>query len=246
MNAKLLSNLGISEKAAEIYIAALASGTASVQELAKKTNIKRPTAYSYIEELLKEGLLEKAPLGKREYYRASNPLLLEARAEQTAAAIKKAIPELEMLHATMVGRPSISILEGEKGLRQVYKEMESANSLCFWSNLETVEKQFQDVFEKLANTINKKQIRTREIISNTPEAQKSSKKYAALAGRNYSAHIASVDGISNDSAIYGNIIALFRLHQNNLFVIRIEDASIAQTMKALFEMAWKGSDGFIN
>jgi len=246
MNAKLLTNIGISEKAAHVYLTALALGTASIQELANKTNFKRPTVYGYVEELTKQGLLEKSPLGKRDYYRARDPRLLETRAEQTAQAIRKIVPELEMLHASISGRPSITILEGEKGLRQVYKEMENANSLCFWSNLEMVERQFHDVFEKLATTINEQQIKTREIISNTPEAQKSSKKYAALAGRSYSAHLATTDGITNDSAIYGNVVALFRLHENNLFVIRIEDASIAQTFKALFDMAWKGSDSFIN
>lgn len=246
MNADILTNLGISKKAAQIYMAALSLGTASVQELAEKTALKRPTAYAYIEELLKEGLLEKAPIGKREYYRASNPRVLEARAEHTAQIIKKAVPELEALRASMQGRPNISVLEGEKGLRQVYSEMEAANSICFWSNLEKFEKQFQDIFDKLSNAIGSQQIRTREIIANTPEARKSAKRYALTAGRNYSARIATADGIYNDNAIYGNVVAIFRLHESNLFVIRIEDATIAQTMKAMFEMAWKSAEPMIN
>lgn len=246
MNADILTNLGISQKAAQIYMAALSLGTASVQDLADKTGLKRPTAYAYIEELLKQGLLEKAPVGKREYYRASTPRVLETRAAHTAELIKKAVPELEALRASMQGRPNISVLEGEKGLRQIYGEIENANSICFWSNLEAFEKQFQDVFDALSSAIGEKQIRTREIISNTPEARKSAKHYALSAGRNYSARIATAEGIHNDNAIYGNVVAMFRLHESNLFVIRIEDATIAQTMKAMFEMAWKSAEVFIN
>lgn len=246
MNADILTNLGISKKAAEIYMTALSLGTASVQELAEKTGLKRSTAYAYIENLLKEGLLEKAPVGKRTYYRASNPRILEARAEHTAQVIKKAVPELEAIRANMQGRPNISVLEGEKGLRQVYNEMEAANSICFWSNLELFEKRFQDIFDKLSGAIGAQQIRTREIISNTPEARKSAKRYALTAGRNYSARIATAEGIHNDNAIYGNVVAIFRLHESNLFVIRIEDTIIAQAMKAVFEMAWKSAENFIN
>ena len=56
MNSDLLTNLGLSEKSAQVYVAALSLGTSSVQTLAKKSGLKRPTAYSYIEELLQEGL----------------------------------------------------------------------------------------------------------------------------------------------------------------------------------------------
>ncbi len=246
MKSDLLSGLGLSKKSADIYLSALSLGTASVQKIAEKTGLKRPTAYGYISELVTEGLLEKIPLGKREYYRATSPRVLQTRAEKTALAITNALPELEALQAATAGRPNISILEGEKGLRQVYGEMEHANGICFWSKLESFEKAFQDVFENLSIAIAQRQIRTREIIANTSEARKSAKRYALTAGKSYSARTATVEGIQNDNAIYGNTVALFRLHEGNLFVIRMEDAVIAQAMKALFEMAWKSADGFIN
>ncbi len=246
MDSATLTNLGLSNNAAKVYLAALSLGTASVQDLAKNAALKRPTAYGYIEELLADGLLEKIPLGKREFYRATDPRVLQTRAEHTLEVIKKALPKLDMLCATTQGRPGISVLEGEKGLRQVYGEMQRANSICFWSNLETFERHFHDVFKELSETIQKQQIRTREIIPDTPGAKKSAKRYAVTAGKSYSARLATVEGIQNDNAIYGNVVALFRLHENNLFVIRIEDAIIAQTTKALFDMAWKSANGFIN
>ncbi len=245
MNIDSLTGLGLEEKAAQIYLAALSLGVASVQDLANKAGLKRPTAYGYIEELLKEGLLERVPLGKRDYFRATDPHILEERAEQALRTIKGVMPELEGMRAALQGRPNISILEGEKGLRQVYSEIEQANSICFWSNLELFERQFQNAFHALSEAINQRQIRTREIIPNTPGARRSSKRYAVVAGRSYSSRIATVEGIQNDNAIYGNVVALFRLHENNLFVVRIEDPMITQTTKALFEMAWKSAEPFI-
>ena len=245
MNSDVLTTLGLSKAAAQIYLAALSLGSATVQELAEKAGLKRPTAYGHVEELMKEGLLERTPLGKRDYYRPTDPQVLETRAEHALQQIKKAMPELEGIRAATQGRPNISILEGEKGLRQVYEEMEKANSICFWSNLETFEKHFQDVFIKLSEVIGRNQIRTREIITDTPEARRGAKRYAIAAGSAYSARVATVEGIQNDNVVYGGVVALFRLQANNLFVVRIEDPMIAQTMKALFEMAWKTAEEFM-
>ena len=37
---------------------------------------------------------------------------------------------------------------------------------------------------------------------------------------------------------------LFCIQQQNLFVVRIEDPTIAMTMKTLFEMAWRSAKPF--
>ena len=52
MNITLLTSIGFNEKTASIYLAALSLGTASIQDIAKKADIKRPTTYNYIQELV--------------------------------------------------------------------------------------------------------------------------------------------------------------------------------------------------
>ena len=73
MKTDSLTSVGISEKAAKIYLAGLALGTTSVQELARKTGLKRPTVYLHIDELLKQGLFETVSLNNKRYYRAAEP-----------------------------------------------------------------------------------------------------------------------------------------------------------------------------
>ncbi len=82
-------------------------------------------------------------------------------------------------------------------------------------------------------------IGAREIIADTKESRRYSKVIAKVSGPTYSARTATVEGIENDTIIYGNVVALFRLSGLNMFVVRIEDATIAETMRAVFEMAWK-------
>lgn len=242
MESAVLTQLGISKKAAEIYLAALALGTASVMDLAKHAELKRPTAYIHIEELFRQGLLHKIPIGKREYYRAANPGLLEDRAEKNLQAIKRAMPEFEALLGARGGRPSVVVLEGKKGIEQIYDQLAKANSLRFWSNLADVSQHFQEYFDYIARVVHEKEMVVREIIADTDEARRSSKSFAKIAGRTYVARVTTQKGIGNDSVIYDDTVALFRIHEYNFYVVRIEDKAIADSMKALFDMGWEAAN----
>lgn len=238
MNTDILTTLGISEKAAKVYVTALSLGTASVQDLAQKAGLKRPTTYLHIDELLGQGLLHKVPIGKKEYYVAADPHIFEERATQKLKALQEAVPQLAQLRDSVRGKPSVTILEGEQGIKQIYDEIRKANSIRFWSSIATFESTFGDYFDKIATSINKQQIVTREIIDDTPASKKASKRYAEIAGNTYSSRIATISGIENDNAIYGNVAALFRIQGANCYVVRIEDPLIVNALKALFDMAW--------
>lgn len=245
MKTNILTSLGINEKAAKMYLTALSLGTASLQKIAQKANIKRPTAYLHVEELLRDGLFETIPLGKKVYYRASDPKLLEKRAKENFTIIQNELPTLELLHGRTSGKPSVKILEGEKGMNDIYEEIHHANSIRFFADLQVCQNLFFYIFKTMAEMIGKNQIHTREIISNNAASKKSSKYFSTIADKYYSSRIAPQGLIYNDSAIYGNVVAFFRLHEYNLFVIRIEDATIAQSMKTLFDLAWESAIPFI-
>lgn len=245
MKTQSLTALGFNEKAAQIYLAALSLGTASVQDIAHKAQLKRPTTYVHIEELLKEGLLEKLPIGKKEYYRAADPKFLKQRATQALADIEQSLPEMQRIRENAQGRPSVRVLEGERGLNEIYELITHANSVRFWSDLSAVEDVFPKPVLAIANAIRENEIRSREIISNTPETLRASKRFAATAGKSYSSRIAQKGSIKNDNAIFGNSVAIFRPHGHNLFVVVIEDETIAETMKTIFDLAWESAEPFI-
>ncbi len=246
MNLSILTSLGLSEKAAKIYLATLSLGVATVQDIALKAEIKRPTAYIHIEELFREGLLEKYPSGKKEFFKAADPIRLEKRAERQLKEVHELVPELHTIQQQMTGRPHVSILEGRKALDLIYRELQEANQIRFWSDLAAVEKNFSDKFIEIAEAVNKNEIRCREIIADTPEAKKSSKHYATIAGKTYSSRLATKpSGIWNDNSIYDDVVAMFRIQGYNLFVIRIEEPVIANTMKTLFDMAWDSGTPFV-
>jgi len=245
-NTEIIEHLGISKRSAIVYMTCLSLGTASVKQIAEKSGMKRPTVYLHLEELMKEGLIVRIPLGKKDYFQASEPQVLLQRAEKEVEKLKEHMPNLMSLQNERKGLPSVKVLSGKAGMNIVYEEITRANSIRFWTDLSVFEKAFADMFEEVALATARNQIRSREIIADTVHARMSSKRYSLIAGKTYSSRVATVEGIGDDNAIYGDVVALFRIEQYNLYVVRIQDASIARSMKAMFDMAWMSAKQFIN
>lgn len=240
----MFSSLGLEEKAAKIYVAGLALGTTSVQELARKSSLKRPTVYLHLDDLVRRGLFEHLVINKKKYYRAVEPTVLEEQLTRNLALLKAEIPKLTSLRADTMGRPQVQVFEGEAGIKRVYDEIKKANSVVFWSNMIGPSTPFHDEYMEICEAMRDNGAGAREIIADTKEARRYSRLVAKVTGPTYRARIATVDGLENDSAVYGKVTALFRVHGLNMFVVRIEDPSIASTMRAMFEMAWKTARPF--
>lgn len=239
METTTLEHLGINPTAAELYVAALSLGQSSVQDLAKKIGIKRPSAYFHVEELLKTGLLEKIPIGKREYYQAAHPKIIEERLRKQLKSAQQAVADFESHQAKTPGRPQVKLLTGETGLTEIYDEILTANSIRFWSDLATLEHTFAHVFVQLNTSIMEQQITTREIIHDSPQSRRAAKRARATASQYYQVRVANQGTIHNDTIIYNDVLVFIRLQAYNLYAVRVEEPTIVESMKTLFDMAWK-------
>ena len=79
---KILQNLGIQEKQAKVYLACLELGSATIQELAQKSKVKRTSIYNFLEELKNLGLITEIKEGKKLLLIPENPETVVKRAEQ--------------------------------------------------------------------------------------------------------------------------------------------------------------------
>ena len=68
-----MRKLGLTEKEVRVYLAALELGYTSVQEIAKKAQVSRPTAYEIIKSLGKKELISQSKEKKRRYFTAQSP-----------------------------------------------------------------------------------------------------------------------------------------------------------------------------
>ena len=69
----ILQGIGLTKEQVEVYLAGLELGEASVQNLAKKANIKRPTTYLILDELKAKGLFSQVLKGKKKIFSSRRP-----------------------------------------------------------------------------------------------------------------------------------------------------------------------------
>ncbi len=244
MKTETLQSIGLGDKASAVYLAALSLGTTSVQDIARKSGLKRPTVYIQIDELIKQRLFEEVRVNNKRYYRAADPKVLEDRLARNLSHIRAAMPEFLKLRSNVPGKPRVVVYDGKEGISMVYRELKNAHSIRIWSHIEASEVPFHDVNMEVAETVREKSISVREIIADTKGARRYARLVGKVAGPTYLTRIATVDGFAHDSLIYGDVITLFRLSEHDTFVVRIEDKTIADSMKALFDMAWKTARSF--
>lgn len=68
-----LRKLGLTEKQALVYLTALELGYTSIQKIAQKAKISRPTTYEIVKNLEKKGLISESKKNKKRYFTAESP-----------------------------------------------------------------------------------------------------------------------------------------------------------------------------
>jgi sugar-specific transcriptional regulator TrmB len=68
-----LCKLGVCKKEADVYLVLLEIGYCSVQKIAQKLDLSRPTVYRVLKDLKKKNLINTIQKGKRNYFIAGSP-----------------------------------------------------------------------------------------------------------------------------------------------------------------------------
>ena len=123
---KELKQLGLDKIEAEIYLACLELGPATPTQIAKKAEMKRPTIYLYLDRLTKLGLISRIIKNKKRLIVAEEPerlkSLIQRRKEkikQAEAILKRLIPQLKAISASIPAAPKVSFYEGQEGIWNV-------------------------------------------------------------------------------------------------------------------------------
>lgn len=89
-----LVDIGLTQNEAEIYYCLLKSGSSTILNLAKLTDIKRPTVYNIISALESNGLVSLQSKGNKKYYVPESPERLQQILVSKAALLKGIMPDL--------------------------------------------------------------------------------------------------------------------------------------------------------
>lgn len=241
-----LQQLGLSDKEAKTYLASLELGSAAVQEIAKKSGLKRPTVYFAIEQLVKKGLMSSFEKGKKTFFAAESPerlisliTLQQKKAQSLEENLRKFLPQLNDIFGLTGERPKIRFLEGKEGLKALQDDFLKTED----KNIENIypRDDFIKVFSEAERKdyiakLRKKRIKVRTIYTSKQEASAlvpnpyAERKFVPYEKFPFSA----------DITIYGNKVAIGTFRGKLMGAI-IESKEIAETLRLVFNLAWESA-----
>jgi sugar-specific transcriptional regulator TrmB len=234
-----LTQFGLNEKQAVVYLALLELGASSVINIAKKTGILRTTVYDVLIELEKKGLLTQTKKAKKRLFLAQDPENLEKILEEKKNRLQELMPALKSLINTSGTKPVIRYYEGLEGIKEVYRDtLKYKGKLFAFVTENIISKLGQNFADEYKTKRVKAQITVQVIGPDTQEIkeykktdQKDLKETRLVPKEDFP--------FSIEMNIYGNKVA-FMNFQESLGLI-IESNEIAKNMQFLFELAWRGA-----
>lgn len=240
-----LKKLGLTEKEAKVYLATLELGAETIQNIAKKAGLKRPTVYLIVEELLKKGMLSQKPMPRGDVFIAENPEHLKSILREKEKTLGEALPFLRAIYNTEKGKPQVQVYEGIENMKQLYLEKiwQSKTEVWFFSSVKKINEAIPDLLDSwLNNSVSQPatNLKSREFINPEP----ADLKYGLKAVKSGSAEVRVIPSdspfkfIGTDNAIYEDKLVIVSFAEK-LFTTIIQSQAIADTMRALYELAWQ-------
>jgi sugar-specific transcriptional regulator TrmB len=245
-NPKLLISLtefGLDQNEAKVYLAALTLGATTVLKISKSTDVKRTTVYELITSLIHKGLMKKEIKGFKTLYTAEHPEHLESTLDAKRAVLSRVLPELEGMYNLKGGESTMKYYEGLKAIKNLYDELltdlkphdfyYAISNIAEWQGLDET-----FFIEKHVERRAPMRIETKLLFTDSPTAQK-----RKLTEKNFNEQVRI---ISKDASIHVDLVVtpyklvMFQLNQP-LVAIVIENKAMIEMHKSLFEMLWRSS-----
>ncbi|OGC82005.1 MAG: hypothetical protein A2788_00205 [Candidatus Abawacabacteria bacterium RIFCSPHIGHO2_01_FULL_46_8] len=243
---QLLNKFGLSNKEAQVYIAAVSLGPDVAVKIATKAKINRGTIYDVLKSLVNKGLMSSYHQDGKVIFAPEDPdTLAQITANEEEKLLQKEqealelIPQLKSLHKGNSNQPKVRFYEGKEGILAMVEDFlatkpETENLGI--SSLEKIYQIFPDYDEIYRQRRKNKGIKTRGITND-------SKKTRGLANNNDTVRILPQDEVelASDITIYGEEkVSFIALEEHQPLGVVIEGDSLNQTMRQFFQLAWEG------
>lgn len=241
-----LRKLGLEEKEAKVYLAVLELGPSPVQQIARRAGVPRATTYLVLRDLKNRGLATTFEKGKKTFFAAESPEQLSELVEAQAGTIreqerllKRLIPELQARgQFTSAARPAVRFYEGTQAIRAYVRDnlrpgVKEILGIFSHDDAERVLQKaglgWRDLIERRRRyRINRRIIYTWRENKPPPEYHQKNAVYIPYTELPCTA----------DITIVGNRVSLIP-YDEPIRAVAIEDAAIANALRAVFNALWK-------
>ncbi len=259
---KQLHRIGLTNKESAVYSTLLELGGAYPSKIAEKTKINRSTVYKILLDLSIKGLVNEIDKSKKLFYQIENPNKLTRHLKDKVLIVQdqlevaqKIVPEIEGLFNMFANKPKVSYFEGEEQVVQIYEDhldVKKPYEMLAWANTTYLQDLLKlDFFLRYRKTKEKTGITTRGIVPDTEFDQEFvnktykdiyiEEKYWPV--MKYIPH--REFSFEGEITIYSDDkVSIVNLNKNHFTGTIIQDKTIYNMMKMIFELSWKGADSY--
>lgn len=233
-----LQELGLSEHESEIYLSVLKKGEASAGEVLDEVKLHREQVYRALKRLTDNGLITHYIKRKRGYYAAVDPQALVSKMKAKIDIAESLQPYLKDLHNK---KPQIiQVGEGIEAYESMFEDIlttigRDGEYLVMSGAGKGFYQLTKAFYPRYAKLFNKRNICLR---MTAYEGEDFTEQFATQE----SLQIRTISGsyaIPVATVIYGNKVAIEVLDPENLAVITIENAKVADGYRHTFETLWQ-------
>lgn len=241
---ELFESFGLNEPQAKVYLSCLKLGQTTVGEISKTAGIQRTYVYAILQQLKKLGLVSSVEVKGVMHF---SPISIESfkfQQQEKLERFQAFIPELKTIEK-MTDRPKVRFFEGREGiitaLEDTFNQPEGSEMLEYSNGEGFFVKEYKFATWYIKERL-KRKISLRLIIPDTAESIKYFTQFDKEHKRVTRLVPAKVFPFTNEINIYANKVGIITLTGEMMAVI-IESESIANTQRAIFELAWHGAKG---
>lgn len=238
----VLTDIGLNDKEAAVYLATLELGNAPASEIASKAKLNRVTTYDILNKLLHRGYISRSSKNKTKLFSATDPDTIREDLKQKYNNFKTALPKLRRLHGNTT-HPHIRYYEGLEGIKKIYLDTLSAKTeILNYADSKSIRTFWPDYDEEYVNQRVKRKIYLRGISPLDEYGQ-------AVVAQNHKSHreIRLVPptefSFQNEINIYDDKVSIISFGHDEILGMIIESPEIADTQRAIFMMAWSFAGG---
>lgn len=237
---KILTDIGLSENEAGIYITNLSLGPSTILAISRASGIKRTTVYTIIESLKQKGLISIETKGFKQLFVAENPEKLASVLETKKKDLVKLMPEFSALYNLKGGESVMKYYEGLAGIKNVYesllKEVQPHDDYLVISHQEEWYDLDRKYFQNFIERRSKLPVKTRMLLQDSPIARKFKEREL-----NYNFEVKI---LPKNTKLVTNLVIIPKkvvIHQliPPVSAIVIENRSTIQMHQQLFEIIWE-------
>lgn len=224
-------------------MALLELGESTVLPISKKADFKRTHCYEILDNLASKGLVYYFEKNNRRRYVAEDPKKIKEMMTQRLKHLDEFLPELRSIYNQSKVKPKIKFFEGEEGLLAAQYDtltLPKDSEILAYASAGGI--YYQKVAGKYIPDRIKKNISVRALIPDTKETREIT-KYDREQLRTSRLLPPEKFPFTNEIDIYGNKIAIIS-YQKEFIAIIIESESVANTQRAIFELAWEGAEKY--